>query len=206
MAPATSQFLGGHGLGPPLLSPPPPPPQGCMPQHRHRLGYPIPHHGTRYLTLLQRSRVPACALTQHHGCVPWYQHRLGYLIPCHGTCYLTIPQRSRALFTCYYYLLNLLHLLHLIVAHHGIGIVLVTRFPATAPATSHFLGGCGLCSPTTTTSTSSTSRLRATASASALAPGSLLWYNLTPPRQLRAPVCAPTPHYGCTPWYRHRLD
>ena len=44
---------------------------------------------------------------------------------------------------CYYHLLHLLYL-HLTVARHGTGIALVTRFPATAPATSHFLGGRAL--------------------------------------------------------------
>jgi len=75
-APATSHFLGGRRLGPMLLPPPlpppppPPPPLGCMPRHRYRLGYPIPCHGTRYLTLPRRSCTPVCTPTQLHGCAP----------------------------------------------------------------------------------------------------------------------------------------
>jgi len=156
-APATSHFLGGRGLGPPLLPPPSPsPPHGGAPRLRHRLWHPVPCYGT----------------TSH---------------------FLGGRALRRAL------------LLHITVARHGIGIGLVTRFPTTAPATSQFLGGRGLCSPATTTSTSSTSRLCATASASALAPGSLLWHHLTLPRRSRAPAYAPTPHYGCAPRHRHRL-
>jgi len=151
-----------HLLLPPPPPPSPPPSHGCTPWYWHRLGNPVPSYGTRYLTLPWQSRVPACAPTQHHGYTPWHWHWLGYLIPRYGTCYLTIPRRSQALFTRYYHPLHLLHLLLLMVACHSIGIGLVTRFPATAPATSHFLGGHGLCSPTTT-STSSTSRLRAMA-------------------------------------------
>ena len=90
-----------HPLLPHPPPPPPPPSHGCVPQHRHRLGNPVPRYGTRYLTFPRR--------------------------------------RSWALFTRYYHL----HLLHLTVARHGIGIGLVTRFPATAP-TSHFLGGRAL--------------------------------------------------------------
>jgi len=99
-APATSHFLGGRVLGPLLLPPPPPPlppPHGCTPRHRHRLGYPIPRHGTRYLTLPWRSRAPPCAPTQHQGYAPRHRHRLCHPVPRHGTRYLTLPRRSRAL-------------------------------------------------------------------------------------------------------------
>ena len=50
-----------------------------------------------------------------------------------------LPHTSSAvtgLVPCYY---HLFHFLHLIVARHGISISLVTRFPSTASATSHFL-------------------------------------------------------------------
>jgi len=64
--------------------------------------------------------------------------------------------------------------LHLTVACYGIGIGVVTQFPATASATSHFLVDHRFGSPaTTTTSTYSTSRLHAMALASALLPDSL---------------------------------
>ena len=36
---------------------------GRPPRHRHRLGHPVPRHGTCYLTLPRRSRAPACAAT-----------------------------------------------------------------------------------------------------------------------------------------------
>jgi len=68
-APTTSHFLGSHGHGPLLLPPAPPappappPPYGCVPRHRHRLCHPVPHHGTRYLTLPRRLRSLACAAT-----------------------------------------------------------------------------------------------------------------------------------------------
>jgi len=240
MAPATSHFLGGRGHGPPLLPPPhpphppPPPPHSCAPRPWHWLGYPIPRHGTRYLTLPRGSRTPACAPTQHRSCAPRHRHRLCHPVPRHGTHYLTLPRRLRApacsptqhrgcapghrhrlchpvprhvtryltlprrsrawphatttsstsstsststsrlratapasawlpdspprhplphissavtgLVPRYYHLLHLLHLLHLhlTVARHGTGIGLVTRFPATAPTPSHFLGGRAL--------------------------------------------------------------
>ena len=60
-----------------------------------------------------------------------------------------LPHTSSAvtgLVSHYYHLLHLLHLLHLhhTVACHGTGIGFVTQFPATVPATSHFLGGRAL--------------------------------------------------------------
>jgi len=65
------------------------------PRHRHQLGYPIPHHGTCYLTLPRRSHALACAPTPHHGCMPRRQHWLCHPVLRYGT-YLTLPRRSHA--------------------------------------------------------------------------------------------------------------
>jgi len=161
-APATSHFLGGRGLGPPLLSPPhprnppPPPPHGCAPRPWHRLGYPIPRHGTRYLTLPQRSRAwsPATTTSSTSSTSSISTSRLR--VTASASAWLPdspprhpLPHISSAvagLVPHYYHLLHLLHLLHLhlMVARHGTGIGLVTRFPATTPTPSHFLGGRAL--------------------------------------------------------------
>jgi hypothetical protein len=255
----------------PATAPAPTPPHGCVPLPRHRLGYPIPRHGTRFHTLLRRSRTPACAPhftlrlhatapalawlpdssprhplphnssavarsgvrsplhltvarhgidigfvtrfptmaltpTSPHGCALRHRHRLGYPIPRHSTHYLTTPRwswawspatttsstsststsRSRATASASAWFPDSLprhklthnssavahsgvrSLLHLTVARHSISIGLVIQFPATAPATSQFLGGHGLGPP------------------------------LLPPTP-------PPPPHGCEPRHRHRL-
>jgi len=189
-AAATSHFLGGRRLGPPLPPPPPsPPPHGCTPQHWHWLGYPIPRHDTRYLTLSRWSHVPACIATPAHGWVPWYRHQLGYLIPPHGTRYLTLPWRSHVP-AC--------------VATPAHGWVPWYRHPLGYPIPRHCT--CYLTlpqrswawAPTTATSSTYILRLRATASASALSPGS--------PLQHLPHTSAAGSHFGvccCTPSQAH---
>jgi len=76
-APATSHFLGGRGLGPPLLPPPPPTSHGCAPRHRHRLCHPVPRYGT-YLTLPRRARALAFPATHLLGGLA-----LWHLLPPH---------------------------------------------------------------------------------------------------------------------------
>jgi hypothetical protein len=120
-APASTHFFGGHALRRAL----PTSPYGCTPQHQHRLGYPIPHHGTRYLTIPRRLHAQACA--------PHFTSRLR----------ATASTSALSPGSPLWHSLPL----HLTVARHGIGIGLGTRFPVTAPTTSQLLGGHGLGPP-----------------------------------------------------------
>jgi len=140
---------------------------GCAPQHRHRLGYPIPCQGTRYLTLPRRSYAPACAPTQHHGCVPRHRHRLCHLVPRHGTCYLTLSRQSQAWSPA-------------TTTSSTSSTSSTSRLRATASASAlspgsqprHPLPHTSSAVTRSGVRSHSTSRLRATASASALSPGS----------------------------------
>jgi hypothetical protein len=209
----------------PATAPAPTPPHGCVPLPRHRLGYPIPRHGTRFHTLPRRSRAPACAphFTLRLHATPPASAWLPDSSPRHP-----LPHNSSAVARS-----GVRSPLHLTVARHGIDIGFVTRFPTMAltPTSPH---GCALrhrhrlgypilrhstdylttprrsraWSPATTTySTSSTSRLRATASASAWLPGSPLRYlSHTSSAAARSGVCCHTFSAGsrsgvCCPTY-----